>query len=722
MKKLLLSLGVCLVAYLGFAQAPSSFNFQAVARDAAGEIIPTKSVSFRMSILKGSAVGATLYQETHSKSTNQYGLVNFEIGLGTVVSGNFSSIDWGADKYFLKVEMDANGGSTYTEMGVQQLISVPYALNAKSADMADSVLNSDNDNTNELQTVSKTGNNLTLSNGGGTISVADGDSSKTNEIQTLSKTGLNLSLSNGGGTVSVADNDNDTSNEIQTISIGSGSLNLSKSGGFVPLNSLNHWNKAANDLYYNSITGNVGIGTNSPAHKFHVTGSGDTATAYFYNGTSGGSAVKGSSTNGPTNGYLGVQSRDGMDNNSLIKFPGGSSGREVAVLGVSTGLSSTDNIGVMGLTNGGWPGYFKNTGSKHQVSIATNSYGLSVDSGALNVVEESFFRATASLGARLDHIGDNNTYMEYTDDRIQFYSGGVPMLNLVEGTTDYLLLAPAGTTYKTKVGIGAFTSIAKLYVRSNTTDDNSYGILSLNYNDLNVSAYGISSTVETTWAYNNSTVGVYGGGRDRRTGTGTRSSYGVYGSGYTGSTVGTSRSYGIYGTFSGNADLEYAGYFAGRVYSTVGFTTSDQNLKTNISPLTSSLDKLMLLPVKTYDFKTEEYAHMNLPEGNHTGIMAQDLQKTYPELVAEAAQPAMDSAQQAQYIEDGLVVPEKAKEEVTFMAVNYTGLVPHLVKATQEQQALIVQQKQDIEALKKQVADQQKLLQELLVKMGLGTK
>ena len=154
------------------------------------------------------------------------------------------------------------------------------------------------------------------------------------------------------------------------------------------------------------------------------------------------------------------------------------------------------------------------------------------------------------------------------------------------------------------------------------------------------------------------------------------------------------------------------------VYSTVGYTTSDQKLKKNINTLNSSLDKIMLLPVKTYDFRTTEYAHKNLPDGNHVGIMAQDLEKTYPELVSQAAQPPLDSATQAMMVEAGQVVPEKAKDEVVFKAVNYTGLVPHLVKATQEQQVIIEQQKKDMEALKLQLAAQHKLLLELQAQMA----
>ncbi len=412
MNKFLLTVVACFMAAATFAQAPASFNFQAVARDASGAIIPTKAISFRISILQNSSTGTMVYQETHTANTNQYGLVNLSIGSGNVASGTFSTINWGADKYFLKIDMDPNGGSSYTDMGTQQLVSVPYALNAETAK---TVTNSDNDTTNEIQMISKTGasitlsktggnitlldddatneiqtlsisgTNVTLSQSGGTVSIADNDNNSSNEIQSITKSGLNVTLSNGGGSVSVADNDNSTSNELQQISVVGTNLSLNKTGGTVPINNLNHWNKTGANLNYNVANAQVGIGIATPANVLHVQSSkSDTALVHFRNTST--SIARGTTTlkaEGANNsyGYLGVTSRDGMDGNALIKFPGGTSGREVGVLGVSTGNSSTDNVGVMGLTNGGWPGYFKNTGNGNQVSIGTTTYGLSIDTG-----------------------------------------------------------------------------------------------------------------------------------------------------------------------------------------------------------------------------------------------------------------------------------------------------------------------------------------------------
>jgi hypothetical protein len=116
------------------AQAPQSFKYQAIVRDGSGEIIADQPVGLQVSILQGSITGTDVYVETHAPTTNGFGLINLEIGRGTIVSGDFLSIDWGSDSYFIKIEIDVSGGTSYTEMGTTQLLSVPYALHAKTAE------------------------------------------------------------------------------------------------------------------------------------------------------------------------------------------------------------------------------------------------------------------------------------------------------------------------------------------------------------------------------------------------------------------------------------------------------------------------------------------------------------------------------------------------------------------------------------------------------------
>lgn len=132
MKKTGILLAVFFAAASLFSQSPHAFKYQAVARDINGDLLMNQNVSFRISILQGGASGAAVFVETHSTTTNDFGLAGLEIGRGTIVSGDFNAIDWGADSHFLQVEMDETGGTNYQLMGTSELLSVPYSLYSAS--------------------------------------------------------------------------------------------------------------------------------------------------------------------------------------------------------------------------------------------------------------------------------------------------------------------------------------------------------------------------------------------------------------------------------------------------------------------------------------------------------------------------------------------------------------------------------------------------------------
>lgn len=137
MKKIyLIALGL-LVGVNAFAQAPEKMSYQAVIRDASDNLISSAPVSMQISILQDSTNGSSVYVETQNTTSNANGLVSIEIGEGTVVLGNFSTIDWGHGTYFIKTETDPTGGSNYSITGISQLLSVPYALYAKSSGQSD---------------------------------------------------------------------------------------------------------------------------------------------------------------------------------------------------------------------------------------------------------------------------------------------------------------------------------------------------------------------------------------------------------------------------------------------------------------------------------------------------------------------------------------------------------------------------------------------------------
>jgi hypothetical protein len=111
-----------------FAQAPpQSFNYQATVRDNSGALlINTPGVLFKFHIHQNSSTSLPIYSETHMVSTDNLGQVSLAIGQGTVLTGVFNTINWGASTFYLGIEL--NIGNGYVPMGVSQFLSVPYAL------------------------------------------------------------------------------------------------------------------------------------------------------------------------------------------------------------------------------------------------------------------------------------------------------------------------------------------------------------------------------------------------------------------------------------------------------------------------------------------------------------------------------------------------------------------------------------------------------------------
>ena len=133
MKKIITICAALLISASVFAQAPNKMSYQAVIRNSSNALVTNQSVGMRISILQSSASGSSVYVETQAPVTNTNGLASIEIGGGTAVSGNFANIHWANGPYFIKTETDPTGGTNYTIVGTSQLLSVPYALHAKTA-------------------------------------------------------------------------------------------------------------------------------------------------------------------------------------------------------------------------------------------------------------------------------------------------------------------------------------------------------------------------------------------------------------------------------------------------------------------------------------------------------------------------------------------------------------------------------------------------------------
>ena len=117
-----------------YAQTPEKVSYQAIVRANDNSLVSNSMVSVMLLIRQRSTTGNIVYQEKHIKSTNTNGLLSLEIGTGTATIGSFNQIVWSQGPYFIETQVDITGGSNYNVIGTSQLLSVPYALHAKTAE------------------------------------------------------------------------------------------------------------------------------------------------------------------------------------------------------------------------------------------------------------------------------------------------------------------------------------------------------------------------------------------------------------------------------------------------------------------------------------------------------------------------------------------------------------------------------------------------------------
>ena len=109
-------------------QSPQKMSYQAVIRNSNDSLLISTPVGMRISLVQGSPTGTVVFSETQAATTNANGLVSLQIGMGTVVTGTFACIDWAAGPYYVKTETDLAGGTNYTIISSNEILSVPYAL------------------------------------------------------------------------------------------------------------------------------------------------------------------------------------------------------------------------------------------------------------------------------------------------------------------------------------------------------------------------------------------------------------------------------------------------------------------------------------------------------------------------------------------------------------------------------------------------------------------
>ena len=298
MKKLIILLAALSIMLALQAESPEKVSYQAIIRNTKGELVINQAIGMKISIyFYNKTTPVTSYAETQTPTTNENGLVSIEIGTGKVVTGVFADIDWASRAFYLKTEIDPGGRTSFSITSDTQILSVPYALHARTtAGIPDNSVSS--------------------------VKIAD-------NAVTIAK------LPTGATATTYLRGDG-----IWATPAGSG---------------INPWTVSEDNIYYN--TGNVGIGSDKPAYKLHVETPVDGGTAIYCRSNSdtpgtraifGGSyAVAAGTSNNLSGSFAGVMGYTNWAKNYHYGVMGGRVDRDY---GPSAGV-----IGLVDITNGAKP-------------------------------------------------------------------------------------------------------------------------------------------------------------------------------------------------------------------------------------------------------------------------------------------------------------------------------------------------------------------------------
>jgi hypothetical protein len=609
---------IVMMGALAFAQAPHSFNYQAVIRDDQGQPLKNHNISVRISVVQGSADGTVVYTETFSVATNDVGVISLAIGTGNT-SDDLSAIDWSSGPYFLRIAVDPEGGSAYVETGTFQLLSVPYALHANTAGNVFSGDYNDLTNTPDLsvylttETDPEVGNNKQnyFSKWDGTALVASA------LYETDSHIGTPLPFyANGGITTPSL-----TLNGVTRMRWMAGEA------GRIPF-----W-ATADSMGISAIyfaNGKTGIGTASPAVMLDVTGAGR-----FSDSLSAGNLLTigreipwrllpasdtlfSFNSNVPAGAGLLLKASDTLlggffaDTGKITLFD-----KEGRSLWYTNTTSA--NGGNISLKNGTAPtgtddGYGK-------IEFARTRFYLTVPANALNVVS---FRVGDRDVASLSNSG--RLFVSSISDKDNLYYSIDP-----GGSSRMLNLTLLGTLHATNVSSTSYyDGNDETFFMRPASGSRMYHLYVSKIFDLDNEIFTLdpfgTSNLNVLFVNNITASSLMSCGRF--TDSDNPSYY-----------VDPTKESDLYDLvvrhatgIGGSTNSTYPLYVYGKAYSTSGWAASDIRWKRDIAPLGDELNKVMKLQGVHYHWKADQYPQMGFDNSRHIGLIAQEVEKVFPEL------------------------------------------------------------------------------------------
>lgn len=561
MKKLFVLIFI-LIVKLSDSQTPQRINYQAVARDGLGNIV-TNPIGIKFEIFQGSVGGTLVYEETHTTTPASSGIFTVHIGGGSPVSGNFNSIMWGIGTYYLRVNIDPAGGTSYSTVGASQLVAVPYALFAEKT-------------TPPLLGITPAGSVNILSVGPSTIAIPAGGSTNsptligvppvsvtavpsigtpTAYIISSTATGTSVvtptlqinsphSITNlgpgnnsitiqptnltGTGAASVTGSypNYNVNVPYPSISINTGTISII-SGTYVSTATLSSivspWTKTGNQIYAVNPGDSVGIGTTTPTSKLEIYARGNARGIYvdvLAGTTSNTNAIAFTATSA-NNGYAPTARIFNFGNGNALDVSKNSSSGSVAVFNNTVSTNANVAVDISNNGTGAALNVNSNGSSGNAANFNHNGNGRTI-LATNNSANDAVFVFQSGTGNSINSKNTNSSPLKYAG----LFDGNVYVLGKTTGPSNYAFeVVNSASVGVMKVRDDGFTGInlntlspsARLHVLEATlgaeailgvnnvitSSANAHGVKGFSQNSSNLSA-GIYGT------HASNGMGVYG--------------------------------------------------------------------------------------------------------------------------------------------------------------------------------------------------------------------